>query len=194
MRVTLKLYSANKSAVTSSAIEKCLREIDYLTVEVSRTVGPANYFDIEKSLLKDDAEPVAFPVEDISRMKYSNSAEMARLFREGSFLKVHFTRSGSRRIGAIGQELSQLTRGLFFWSDSSLGFGPCDITQGIETPDGEEDVRLVDVAHFVFSITCDNFTDDPNILAERSMQSTTWVELQRSFELIVGPLTLFVSF
>jgi hypothetical protein len=72
-------------------------------------------------------------------------------FCQDSLLRIHYTFSKSQWIAHLSDGIAAVTDRRFFSSDSSLNFGPMDITEAPETEDGQEDVMLVDVAQFTFS-------------------------------------------
>jgi hypothetical protein len=57
MRTAISLHS-EKSQDMALTIDKCMRLLDYtLPYQISRTVGRANYYGIEKRFIENDGNP-----------------------------------------------------------------------------------------------------------------------------------------
>jgi hypothetical protein len=197
MRLSILLYSTDPDASNPRHIEPVIAAVDFAgSLRVSRTVGPANWFTIEKRLIEDGE--ASTPAEDISRADYTDPAKIAALARAGSVLKVSYDFANSQRIAAICQALhTDVPTGAegFFGSSTRFTFGPSDIVAFTEDADGQDDVELLDVAQFEFTLSCDNYIGRRFDLFQKAIPSVTaFGSLRRDLENVVGPLKLHLSY
>lgn len=176
-------------------IEPCLETIDFAPpLQVSRTIGPANYLEIERRLLADNEETVEPVRQDFSRRRIEKVRDVLNLFREGSVLQVHYTGAKSRRIQEIAEGLAALVDGWYFWSDASFSFGPVDLVRFNEDDEGQDKVELVDVSQFLFCLATDNFGGDPQRLASQLDLVPEMVSFRALLEGILGETKLYLEY
>jgi hypothetical protein len=197
MRLSIKLYSTDPAASNPRHIEPIIAAVDYTgSLQVSRTVGPANWFNIEKRLIEDGQ--ASTPSKDISRALYTEPAKIAALARSGSVLTVAYDFVDSQRIGAVCQALHTdvpTGAGGFFWSSARFTFGPSDIVVFTEDADGQDDVELLDVAQFQFILSSDNYVGSRFDLFQQAIPFVTaFSALRHDLENVVGPLKLHLSY
>jgi hypothetical protein len=197
MRLSILLYSTDPAASNPRHIEPVITSVDFAgSLQVSRTVGPANWFTIERRLI--DHGEAATPAEDVSRVHYTEPAKIAALARGGSVLKVSYDFANSQRIAAICQALHTdvpTGAGGFFGSSAMFTFGPSDIVVFTEDADGQDDVKLLDVAQFEFTLSCDNYVGSRFDLFQQAIPSVeAFSTLRRDLENVVGPLKLHLSY
>lgn len=186
MRTSISLHS-NKTQEMGLTIDKCMRLFDYtLPFQVSRTVGHANYFEIEKRFIEDDEISQTHPKLDIHRRECREVKDLLRLYRDESSLQAHFTYCRSEFLGRICKEIaSGFTEG-FFYSDAFFTFGPTDIIRLTESADGERGVELVSLATVQFVISSDNFLGDPSSLGQHLEKCDEFQSFQTRMGDIVG--------
>jgi hypothetical protein len=171
----------------ASTIEKCMKLFDYtLPFQISRTIGRANYFEIEKSFLENDESGQTQPRYDIHRKDFKQIKDLVQVYREGSSLQVHFTYCRSEYLGRLKKEISEGLPTGFFSSDTFFTFGPTDIIKRTESADGAEAVELVNVSMVQFRMSTDNFVGDPSALHHQLEQSKDFQFLRRQMQEIVG--------
>lgn len=195
MRTSIQLYSADPAAADPAHIVPAIATLDFSSeLEVSRTVGPAKWLEINKRSLA--GKSVAFPKENLSEVRHTDPDKIAALAKKNSVLTVSYSCTRSTRISAlaaaINTQVPEKARG-FFWSGASFSFGPSDIIDFTEDDEGEEDVKLVAVAQFSFRIACDNFPGSPKLLESSLPSIPEFVSLREDLENIVGPLTLRIN-
>jgi hypothetical protein len=195
MGFAIRLYSPDPAAADSANIAPSVAAVDFSdAVEVSRTVGPANWFAINKRSI--DGEDVSFPEEDISRVRHTDPAAIAALARDGSVLTVSYDFTKSRRMEALSQAIAtgvpEGARG-FFGSGARFSFGPADIVDFTEDEEGQYDVKLVAVSYFDFAISCNTYLARLDLLKASLDSVPEFVRLRDDLQSIVGPLLLHLD-
>lgn len=192
MRLSIKLYSTNQALVSPEVVSACIGLFGLEGVKVSRTLGPANYYEINRRSL--NGEDVVFPGKDISFQTYNDVGTICGLLRPGSVLTVSYW-GKTEHVAEITHAISAYSPGTtnFFSSSSGYSFGPVDIFDLFDNENGQEDVRLVDVAQFCFVISSDNFLGDLDALRESLSNVEAFVRLRSNLERIVGPLILRIE-
>ena len=195
MYASIGLYSTDPDAANPHYIEPVIAAVDFSSaVEVSRTVGPANWFSINKRFI--EGEDVSSPAEDISNVRYTEPDKIAALARDGSVLKVSYAFTKSERLWALSKAITTRIpedgRG-FYLSSAWFNFGPSDIIEFTEDEEGQDDVKLVAVAYFDFVIMCDNYRGHTKFLASSLDSVPEFVGLRDDLQSIVGPLSLQVA-
>jgi len=197
MRLAIYLYTTDSLAVTPQNVNAAIATIDFAgKLSVSRTVGPANWFELNKRLLA-GADELSFPPEDIDQAAYTTGHGIAALLREQSVLRVSYVGTKSARLAALSQALHSDVppdAAGFFESSTWFSFGPSDIVNFIENAEGDEDVELVDVAQFKFAVSCDNFLGRFDIFRQAVPSVPRFAELRRDLEEVAGPLKLHFSY
>ena len=152
MMLSTTLYSTNSSLVSHDIIRSCLGLFDFTKLRVSRTIGPENYYEVERRYL--DTGASKSPPEDISYQEFTEVEEVCALIRSGSVLRISVA-SNSERWGEITRGISNYSQGtsVFFSSTTGFSFGPLDICDYFEDRDGQDNVRLIDVAQFSYFLT-----------------------------------------
>ena len=193
MMLSIKLYSTNESLVSKDIVRSCLGLLDVHDLKVSRTLGPGNYYEINKRSL--NGENVILPPNDINYQDYTDAEAICGLLRRGSVLTISYWGSKSERVGEIVRAISRYSRetSVFFSSTTDFSFGPLDLFDLFEDEEGQDDVRLVDVAQFCFSISSDNYLGDLDALRKSLEVVEPFVRFRSDLERIVGPLTLRVE-
>jgi hypothetical protein len=195
MRLSINIYSTSTAASMEELIEPCLETIDFTPpLQVSRTIGPANYLEIERRLLADNEETVEPVRQDISRRRIKHIREILRLYRQGSVLQVHYTFTNTRRIQEIAEGIAAAVEGWYFWSDASFRFGPVDLVKLDEDDEGQDKAELVDVSQCLFTLATDNFGGDPQRLAELLQVVPEMVSFRASLEGILGKTKLYLKY
>jgi len=167
MRISICLYSQLNPGNMPQVIEKSMPVVDYtIPLQVSRTIGRANRYEIERQFQNDEDVVDLEPKMDIYRKDLTSSKEASSFFREDSALIVHYTYCRSDVLGHISREIASEFEHGFFHSDASFTFGPADIIRLAETNDGEIDVELLAISMVQFQISSDNFQGDPARLIE----------------------------
>jgi hypothetical protein len=190
MRISLRIYTADAREVSGDSVLRCLKLVDFDAAEVSRTMGPANYFQINKQYLATGS--AESPSRDISGLKATDPLRISRLFRPSCFLSVDFGSSTSSRFAALVAALDKYlpdTSG-FFMSTIGFRFGPEDIVDVFENDHGEDDVKLIATSYFSFFLTCDDFLDHPAVLRKAVDGVPELRRLRLELEDIFGPLTV----
>ena len=192
MILSITLYSTNESLVSKDIVRSCLGLLDFTKLRVSRTIGPENYYEIERRYL--DSGASKSPPKDISSREFTDVEEVCALIRSGSVLRLSVA-SDSQRWGEISRGISNYSQGtsVFFSSTTGFSFGPLDICDYFEDQDGQDDVRLIDVAQFSYFLTSDNYVGDWDALLESLESAEAFVRFRTDLERIVGPLTLRVD-
>ena len=83
---------------------------------------------------------------------------------------------------------------MFFSSATGYSFGPLDIFDLVEDEDGQDDVRLVDVAQFCYFLSSDNYLGDLDALRESLGVVEPFIRFRANLERIVGPLKLRLDY
>jgi hypothetical protein len=193
MRLSIRLYSSIPSLVEPEIVRSCVALLDFRKLVVSRTLGPANYYEINKRSF--EGANVSFPPKDINFQDYYDVEAVCALLRDGSVLTISYWGSRSERWGEITRGISGYASGTsdFFSSDSGFTFGPFDICDFFENEEGQDDVRLVDVSQFSYFLSCDDYRGDLAILRESLLEAEPFTRFRRELEMITGPLKLHLS-
>ena len=195
MRLSINIYCTSTVVPLGRLIEPCLECLDFIPpLQVSRTIGPANYLEIERRLLGDSEGTVELVREDISRRRIEHVKDIRSLFRQGSVLQVYYTYTKSRRIQEISDGIASVVDGWLFWSDASFSFGPVDLVKIDEDDQGQHRVELVDVSHCLFTLSTDNFTGNPQQLGERLQTSPEMISFWALLDHILGKTMLHLEY
>ena len=192
----VKLYTTDPAANTASTIDAVLALVTFTgTVEVSRTIGPKNWYTLNKQMLSGD-ERVSFPREDIEDRPFSSAGGISTLCRKQSVLTVNYRRAEAPTLSllhhALQSDVPPQATG-FYMSSASFSFGPADIFVPTEDEAGQEDVALVGVAQFIFSISCDRFGGQSGVFKEAVPGVPQFARFRSELEQVTGPLTLHFS-
>ena len=188
----IKLYSTAPAALQPEKIEAALATFDYHgPVKVSRTVGPENWYTLNKRELA--SEDVSFPAKDIDGAPRTSFSEIAALSRPQSVLTVSCAGAKSVRMQAISSALHNdvpATAKGFFISSALFSFGPSDIVAYTEDEEGQDDVASWTWRNCLFPLV----RPVPGPL--RSFQDAVpevgeFAKLRDDLERIVGPLKLY---
>jgi hypothetical protein len=183
--LSVQLYTVNSTANTPTAIDAVLALLDFTgSVDVSRTIGPANWYTLNKQMLA-GTESVSFPREDIEGRPFTSARGIAKLRRKESVLTVSFHQ-------ALRNDVPPQAAG-FYISCVRLSFGPSDIFIPTEDKEGQEDVELIDLAQFIFSISCDRFGGRLDAFKEALQVVPQFIQFRSELEQVTGPLTLHFS-
>jgi hypothetical protein len=194
--LSVQLYTVNSTANTPTAIDAVLALLDFTgSVDVSRTIGPANWYTLNKQMLA-GTESVSFPREDIEGRPFTSARGIAKLRRKESVLTVSFRRAEAPKLSLLHQALRNDVppqAAGFYISCVRLSFGPSDIFIPTEDKEGQEDVELIDLAQFIFSISCDRFGGRLDAFKEALQVVPQFIQFRSELEQVTGPLTLHFS-
>jgi hypothetical protein len=192
----IKLYTANPATNAPIIIDAVLALVNFTgKVKVSRTVGPANWYTLNKRILAGDKR-VDFPCEDIEERSFTSIRGISKLSRKQSVLTVSYGGAEAPGLSLLHQALQNdvpLEAVGFYLSSAHFSFGPSDIFIPTVDKEGRNDVELVDVAQFIFSISCDRFRGRLSAFKEAVPTVPQFVKFRSELEQIVGPLKLRFS-
>lgn len=195
MRLSINAYCTSTTVLVEELIQPCLEIIDFAPpLQVSRTIGPANYLEIERRLLADNQETIELVQHDISRRRIEHIKDIPSLFRQRSVLQVHYTFTKSARIQEIAEGIAAVVEGWYFWSDASFRFGPVDLVKIDEDDEGQDKAELVDVSQCLFTLATDNFGGDPQRLAEQLQIIPEIVSFRAALDEILGKTKLYLKY
>lgn len=188
MFTTIRLFSRNPAQLSIEVVKDCLSAVDYKVLRVSRTVGAANYYAINRAEIA--GKDVPSPPEDISSKEYTDTNTVARLYREGSFLSVRYVGIVSARLRKITGSIRAYAPELAEFGANSAGFtfGPLDLCRFVYDAAGNDDVELVAISKFSFFISSDDFGGSKDKLQEAFEASDELRKLRDELESLVGPL------
>ena len=192
MRRSLYLYTVNSSILSTDFVNSCIKLLaPNDSFYVSRTLGPGNYFEINKRIIK--VKSADFPKKDITREIFESGTEIGSLLRKNSVLQVQFRLKDNVTLSDLYSHIeSPLIRGMGF-SIVRFSFGPTDLVKFIENSKGDDDVKLEAVSSFSFCIDWDNYRGDFYGAVDRLSSSEFFINLKERLETVTGPLTLFTS-
>ena len=193
---SVQLFTVDPAANTPAVIDAVLALVGFTgTVKVSRTVGPANWYTLNKQMLA-GIERVDFPHEDMEGHAFTSARGIAELSRKQSVLTVSYRGADAPKLSLLHQALQNNVPPQaigFSMSSARFSFGPSDIFVPTEDEEGQEDVTLVGVAQFCFALSCDRFRGRLDVFKEAVPTVPQFAELRSELEQVVGPLTLHFS-
>lgn len=205
MSLSIRLYSTDPAAGDARHIVPILNTLGPIkSVEVSRTIGPAKWYELEKQFLaRTDPRSLDFdenstfvfssPPKDLSNALHTDLSKVAALAKKDCALEIKSLRGARERVVPLVEALStgvpEAAQG-FFLSNIILTFGPLDVVDYTEDEEGQDDVALVAVSYFQFRMVCDNFLGDLGLFEESIESVPEFARLRADFEKIVGPLVL----